>query len=41
MSGEQHPDMQQTPLLNLARGLQAEPSELLTVFDGRDWGDNN
>ncbi|MFJ8003153.1 helix-turn-helix domain-containing protein [Streptomyces fagopyri] len=37
--GQRNPSL--TTLLNLARGLQAEPSVLLAVFDGRDWGDNN
>ncbi|MGW7244645.1 helix-turn-helix domain-containing protein [Streptomyces sp. NPDC054804] len=34
--GRRNPSL--TTLLKLARGLQAEPSALLTVFDAWDWG---
>ncbi|MEH0446680.1 helix-turn-helix transcriptional regulator [Streptomyces sp. B21-102] len=34
--GRRNPSL--TTLLNLARGLQAEPSALLAVFDSGDWG---
>ncbi|MGX1513825.1 transcriptional regulator with XRE-family HTH domain [Streptomyces collinus] len=37
--GQRNPSL--TTLLNLARGLQAEPSVLLAVFDDRDWGGNS
>ncbi|MGC5002639.1 helix-turn-helix domain-containing protein [Streptomyces sp. DT203] len=38
--GRRNPSL--TSLLNLARGLQTEPSALLTVFDSCDWsGDSS